>query len=130
MSPSTQILDQFVPFNLSSPPITSPQLTDPLPTPPKDNGLHERLYQTATTQFKKTRIGSEEFQESITSKPSSSSTNESGIGLWASGRNESGIGALQQPQKRSMWLVADAELVVYGSTDPSAQLTIGVENVI
>jgi uncharacterized protein YfaP (DUF2135 family) len=28
---------------------------------------------------------------------------------------------------RSFWLVADAELIVYGATDPSARLTIGGE---
>ena len=31
------------------------------------------------------------------------------------------------PRQRSFWLVADAELIVYGATDPSAQLMIGSE---
>ena len=33
------------------------------------------------------------------------------------------------PRQRSFWLVADAELIVYGATDPSARLTIGGEDV-
>ena len=52
--------------------------------------------------------------------------NDSGAGLWASGRNESGLGGVA-PRQRSFWLVADAELIVYGATDPSARLTIGGE---
>jgi len=32
-------------------------------------------------------------------------------------------------RQRSFWLVADAELIVYGSTDPSAKLSIGNEDV-
>ena len=41
--------------------------------------------------------------------------------------NESGIGGV--PQARSFWLVADAELIVYGATDPSAKLFIEDEEV-
>ena len=41
-------------------------------------------------------------------------------------RNESGSGIVKN---RSFWLVADAELIVYGATDPSAKLTIGDEEV-
>ena len=48
--------------------------------------------------------------------------------MWASGRNESGLGGVA-PRQRSFWLVADAELIVYGATDPSARLTIGGEDV-
>ncbi len=33
------------------------------------------------------------------------------------------------PQARSFWLVADAELIVYGATDPSAKLFIEDEEV-
>ena len=54
--------------------------------------------------------------------------NDSGSGLWASGRNESGIGGIE-PRARAFWLIADAELIVYGSTDPSAKLQIGGEDV-
>ena len=33
------------------------------------------------------------------------------------------------PRKRPFWLVADAELVVYGSTDPTATVTIAGQEV-
>lgn len=46
----------------------------------------------------------------------------SGIGKWASG-----IGfASEAPERsRNFWLMADAELVVYGATEPNAVITIG-----
>ena len=93
-----------------------------------NSGLHERLYQSATVQFRRRRVGSEEFQEGSNSDLDRFGMSDSGIGLWASGRNESGIGGVQSRQ-RSFWLVADAELIVYGATDPSARLTIGGEDV-
>jgi uncharacterized protein len=56
----------------------------------------------------------------------------SGVGLWAvptaSGLNMSGIGlAASVPpiRPRQFWLVADAELIVYGATEPDASVTIG-----
>jgi hypothetical protein len=48
------------------------------------------------------------------------------VGIWASGRTESGSGLQRQ---RSFWLVADAELIVYGATDPAATLFIGDQQV-
>ncbi len=124
LHPSDQILDQFVPFSLEP---TPSDLVEPTPesVEKSDSGLHERLYQTATTHFRKTRVGSEEFHEAGNSKKD---LNDSGSGLWASGLNDSGIGGVQ-PRERSFWLVADAELIVYGSTDPSAKLKIGGEDV-
>ena len=62
----------------------------------------------------------------------------SGVGMWAmptaSGVNMSGVGmnmsgagfASAPPAKpRKFWLVADAELIVYGATEPDATVTIG-----
>jgi len=63
----------------------------------------------------------------------------SGVGLWAvpttSGLNMSGIGmtmsgvgfgaSVTPNQPRKFWLVADAELIVYGATEPDATVTIG-----
>jgi uncharacterized protein len=59
----------------------------------------------------------------------------SGVGMWAmptaSGVNMSGIGmgawsASAAPiRPRQFWLVADAELIVYGATEPDATVTIG-----
>jgi len=127
LHPSEQILDQFVPFSLeSAAPASAP--TPVTPSEPSDSGLHERLYQSATVHFRRRRVGSEEFQEGIDSSADRSGLSDSGIGLWASGRNESGLGGVT-PRQRSFWLVADAELIVYGATDPSARLTIGGEDV-
>ena len=56
----------------------------------------------------------------------------SGVGMWAvptaSGVNMSGAGfsASAPPARpRKFWLVADAELIVYGATEPDATVTIG-----
>jgi len=61
----------------------------------------------------------------------------SGVGMWAvptvSGLNMSGVGmsgvgfsASAIPmQPRQFWLIADAELIVYGATEPDANVTIG-----
>lgn len=58
----------------------------------------------------------------------------SGVGMWAapnasglnmSGLNMSGAGIASMPSSRKFWLVADAELIVYGATEPDATVTIG-----
>jgi uncharacterized protein len=57
----------------------------------------------------------------------------SGVGAWAlptaSGVNMSGVGmsgiGLEAHQPRQFWLVADAELIVYGATEPDAAVSIG-----
>ena len=123
LHPSEQILDQFVPFSLDTAPAT-------LPTPmePADAGLHERLYQTATARWRRLGRGSEAFHELEQAGLDTSELNASGAGIWASGRNDSGVGGVASRQ-RSFWLVADAELIVYGATDPAARLTIGGEDV-
>ena len=127
LHPSEQILDQFVPFSLDAAPVTSSdtEIESLASAEQPDSGLHERLYQSATTKFRSRRVGSEEFQEGF--PKDLNSNNESGSGIWASGLNESGIGGV--PQARSFWLVADAELIVYGATDPSAKLLIEDEEV-
>ena len=121
--PSEQILDKFVPFNLESHAETNLAITNSDES--EINGLHERLYQVATDYTKRSRAGSEEFMENNSKYTPNPSQNDSGAGLWASGLNESGVGI----SNRSFWLVADAELIVYGATDPSANLTIGDEKV-
>ncbi len=127
LHPSDQILDQFVPFSLDT---TTPPAPEPIVTPIEsgDSGLHERLYQSATTHFRSRRVGSEVLHEQDSYSSDQHGLSDSGAGLWASGRNESGLGGVA-PRQRSFWLVADAELIVYGATDPSARLTIGNEEV-
>ncbi len=61
----------------------------------------------------------------------------SGVGMWAvptaSGLNMSGVGmsgigfgaSMAPIRPRQFWLVADAELIVYGATEPDANVTIG-----
>lgn len=63
----------------------------------------------------------------------------SGVGMWAvptaSGLTMSGVGmsmsgvgfgaSIPPNQPRKFWLVADAELIVYGATEPDATVTIG-----
>jgi hypothetical protein len=129
LHPSEQILDQFVPFSLD----TAPTSLSPAPAPaeqPADSGLHERLYQSATARWRRLGRGSEAFHELDNSATTAAAAGGqlSGVGLWASGRTESGAGGVPVRQ-RSFWLVADAELIVYGATDPSARLTIGGEEV-
>ncbi len=94
--------------------------------------LHEQLYQTATMRLRQLGRGSETFHEldlleaAAGARASHGGLSDSGPGLWASGRNESGVGGVR-PRQRSFWLVADAELIVYGATEPSATLKIGDE---
>ena len=123
--PSEQILDKFVPFNLDT---SSPESTTTIQSPQGQevNGLHERLYQAATSFPTRRKVGSEEFMEDMNSTNLNSNLTDSGAGQWSSGLNESGSGIVKN---RSFWLVADSELIVYGATDPSAKLTIGDEEV-
>ena len=127
LHPSEQILDQFTPFSLEM-----PAPVDSLPQPEAAPiGLHERVYQRATSSWRRRRLnGSEEFQEHGQHGENDQAAGDqlSGVGLWASGRTESGRGGVQSRQ-RAFWLVADAELIVYGATEPSARLTIGDEEV-
>ncbi len=125
--PSEQILDKFVPFNLDAPPssLQSPA-TIQSPLGQEVNGLHERLYHAATGFPTRRKVGSEEFMEDSNSINSNSNITDSGEGQWSSGLNESGSGIVKN---RAFWLVADAELIVYGATDSSAKLKIGEEEV-
>ena len=122
--PSEQILDKFVPFNLDSTADSIPDISNPMGS--EQNGIHERLYQAATNIPFRRKIGSEEFMENVNSTNSKDNLTDSGAGKWSSGLNESGSGIAKS---RSFWLVADAELIVYGATEPSAKLTIGGEDV-
>ncbi len=124
--PSEQILDKFVPFNLETTESSEPPSIIQTPQGQETNGLHERLYQAATSFPSRRKVGSEEFMEDINSTNLNSNLTDSGAGQWASGLNESGSGIVKN---KSFWLVADSELIVYGATDPSAKLTIGDEEV-
>ncbi len=91
---------------------------------------HEQSYQRATTSWRRLGLGSESIQLGESADLGSSlpgSSRDSGAGLWASGR-DSGSGGVS-PRQRRFWLVADAELIVYGATDPAASLRIGETSV-
>ena len=120
--PSPVVADAFVPFSLEGP---SGAVSQPVGG---SGGVeHERLYQLATAgSARSRRIGSEVLHEHDFTGDHADLLHASGVGLWASGRNESGSGLLRQ---RSFWLVADAELIVYGATEPSASLFIGDEQI-
>lgn len=76
-------------------------------------------------------------QVSIHEQAISSYVFPSGVGMWAvptmSGLTMSGVGmsgvgfsaSMPPIQPRQFWLIADAELIVYGATEPDATVTIG-----
>lgn len=117
--PSDHVADQFVPFSLES---SSLQISESIPS----GGVeHERLYQRSIEMNPiHRRVGSELLHEA--GAGSDQALSDSGVGIWASGLSESG-GGLRKP--RSFWLVADAELIVYGATEPDASLYIGDQRV-
>jgi hypothetical protein len=125
--PSQEIADHFVPFLLEPPaaPIGETLSVASPPPPSLAAGLHERLYVQAGGGRQVLGRGSEAFQDLNAEEASAAGNQASGIGLWASGRNASGAGLMAR--QRSFWLVADAELIVYGATDPAATLRIGEE---
>jgi hypothetical protein len=120
LEPSQRVADAFVPFSLDQPlPTAAPEVSF-------GGGVtHEQIYQIATAAGTRSRrVGSEVLHELEGAQQGL--LNDSGVGVWASGRSESGSGLVRQ---RSFWLVADAELIVYGATDPSASLFIGDQQV-
>jgi hypothetical protein len=92
--------------------------------PARSGGVdHERYYQRAMASSpRRLRVGSETLHDRDLAAEGEAFGQASGAGLWASGLSESGAGV---ERVRSFWLVADAELIVYGATEPSATLTIG-----
>jgi hypothetical protein len=120
------ISEQFQPFSLDLGAATVPTNLVDSTTTTSGGVLHEQLYQQATGGMRPVSRGSEAFHESefdLREGTSTGNLNAAGAGVWASGRSKSGAGVVARP--RSFWLVADAELIVYGATDPSATLTIG-----
>jgi len=116
--------DAFIPFSELGEPVAAAPAPAPMPLSASP-GLHERLYQSATVRVRRLGRGSEAFQELDELEGVGLALSDSGLGLWASGRNDSGSGLVVR--QRSFWLVADDELIVYGATDPTATLKIGDE---
>ncbi|MBI4784780.1 MAG: DUF4912 domain-containing protein [Oscillatoriophycideae cyanobacterium NC_groundwater_1537_Pr4_S-0.65um_50_18] len=53
----------------------------------------------------------------------------SGIGMSGIGMSGIGMSATPDPQPRKFWLIADAELIVHGATEPDATVTIAGQTV-
>jgi hypothetical protein len=121
LEPASVVADAFVPFSLDAPVLAAAQ-------PVVSGGVeHERIYQLATAgSLRSRRVGSEVLHEWEQDSARSGALNDSGAWLWASGRSDSGSGIVRP---RSFWLVADAELIVYGATEPSARLSIGEQEI-
>jgi len=56
-------------------------------------------------------------------QPTTFGMNMSGVGM--SGVGMSGMGMDSSDRQRQFWLIADAELIVYGATEPDATVSIG-----
>ncbi|MCY7335364.1 MAG: DUF4912 domain-containing protein [Chamaesiphon sp.] len=56
-------------------------------------------------------------------QPTTFGVNMSGVGM--SGIGMSGMGMDSSDRQRQFWLIADAELIVYGATEPDAAVSIG-----
>ncbi len=87
------------------------------------DGLPERLYQRGAAQWRGHRNGSAVFHEPGPPFQGAGAHQTSEAGVWSRGRSGSGSGGVSK-RRRSFWFVADAQLIVYGATDPAAQLTI------
>jgi hypothetical protein len=84
------------------------------------------------------RVAGSLFGSMVPAQPISSYVFPSGVGMWAvptvSGLSMSGVGMMSGVgfsasaapiRPRQFWLIADAELIVYGATEPDAKVYIG-----
>lgn len=123
--PSDRVADSFMPFSLEA----LPELAAASPAGTHGGVEHELMYQRSTaTTARRVRLGSEVWHEGGQERAEQEfdQITASGAGIWASGRSESGSG---MASPRAFWLVADAELIVYGATEPSASLSIGDQQI-
>ena len=113
-------------------------LVDPRRTGTEDTALHDQMFALSQASELQRVSGSifgsmQHVPGSMVSQPSVSSyIFPSGVGMGfvptMSGLNMSGVGfsASAPPiRPRKFWLVADAELIVYGATEPDASVTVG-----
>jgi uncharacterized protein len=98
------------------------------------NAIYERIFGMAESTESLRIAGS--LYGSMQQSPSESLSSfvfPSGAGMWAlpttSGVNMSGVGmsgiGMEAERQRQFWLIADAELIVYGATEPDATVSIG-----
>jgi uncharacterized protein len=116
------------------PPSQKPALAAASATDTQGNPIYEQIFGLAESVEALRIDGS--IYGSMQQSPTESLSSfifPSGIGAWAlptaSGINMSGIGmsgiGLEAALPRQFWLVADAELIVYGATEPDAAVSIG-----
>ncbi|WP_036482788.1 DUF4912 domain-containing protein [Myxosarcina sp. GI1] len=97
------------------------------------NKIYDRVFgMTKTTEAMRVAGSLFGSMQQVPEQAVSSYVFPSGVGMWAvpnvSGLNMSGVGFsadVVPPRPRQFWLVADAELIVYGATEPDATVTIG-----
>ncbi|NEP18066.1 MAG: DUF4912 domain-containing protein [Leptolyngbya sp. SIO4C1] len=98
-----------------------------------DSAIYEEIFAKAQS-MEAQRVAGSLFgsMHQVPEQAVSSYVFPSGMGMWAmpnvSGLTMSGVGfsASAPPiRPRKFWLVADAELIVYGATEPDATVTIG-----
>ena len=106
----------------------------------EQNAIYERIFGT-TAATESLRI-SGSLYGSMQQSPLESVSSfvfPSGVGMWAqpttfgmnmsgvgmSGVGMSGMGMDSSDRQRQFWLIADAELIVYGATEPDATVSIG-----
>lgn len=99
------------------------------------NAIYERIFGMAESTESMRIAGS--LYGSMQHSPMESLSSfvfPSGVGMWAlptasgvnmSGVGMSGIGMDTGERQRQFWLIADAELIVYGATEPDATVSIG-----
>ncbi|BAU66883.1 hypothetical protein STA3757_42890 [Stanieria sp. NIES-3757] len=103
------------------------------------NGIYEQIFGMAKSA-EAMRVAGSLFgsMQQVPEQAVSSYIFPSGVGMWAvptvSGLNMSGVGMMSGVgfsasappiRPRQFWLIADAELIVYGATEPDATVTIG-----
>jgi uncharacterized protein len=137
--PSDWFDDQFVTVNWDDDLRDQTVLTLAAPTQPSfprvENPLYEEIFDLAQSTEAQRIAGSlYSSMQMVPEQSISSYVFPSGVGLWAlptssmSGIGMSGIGfsaSMPLIRPRKFWLVADAELIVYGATEPDARVTIG-----
>ncbi len=98
-----------------------------------NNEIYEQIFDM-TKSVEAMRVAGSLFgsMQQVPEQAVSSYVFPSGVGMWAlptvSGLSMSGVGfsASAPPVRpRKFWLIADAELIVYGATEPDATVTIG-----
>ena len=106
----------------------------------EQNAIYERIFgMTASTESLRISGSLYGSMQQSPLESVSSFVFPSGVGMWAqpttfggnmsgvgmSGVGMSGMGMDSSDRQRQFWLIADAELIVYGATEPDATVSIG-----